>query len=111
MGIIINLLLSGLAVVIAAYVLPGIKVDGYFTAIVVAVVLGIVNAVLKPILLALTLPINMLTLGFFTFVVNALLVMLVASIVPGFMVDGFAWALAFSLVLYLVNYFLHSISK
>lgn len=111
MQILINLLLSGLAVVISSYVLPGVKVDNYFTAIVVAVVLGIVNAVLKPLLLVLTLPINMLTLGLFTFVVNALLVMLVGSVVPGFMVDGFVWALAFSLVLSLVNSFIHSLSK
>ncbi|MBI4991142.1 phage holin family protein [Candidatus Gottesmanbacteria bacterium] len=111
MQIIVNLLLNALAVLISAYLLPGVKVDGYFTAIVVAVVLGIVNAILKPILILFTLPITILTLGLFTFVVNALMILLVSSLVPGFHVRGFWWALIFSLVLSLVNSFLHSLAK
>lgn len=107
----LNLIVSGLAVLIAAYLLPGVKVNGYFTALVVAVVLGLVNALLKPILLFVTLPINVLTLGLFTFVINALLIELVGAVVPGFTVAGFWWALLFSLVLSLVNSFLHSLAK
>ncbi|MBI5452497.1 phage holin family protein [Candidatus Gottesmanbacteria bacterium] len=111
MKIIVNLLLNALAVLISAYLLPGVKVDGYFTAIVVAVVLGIVNTILKPILILFTLPITILTLGLFTFIINALMILLVSNLVPGFSVKGFGWALIFSLVLSLVNSFLQSLSK
>lgn len=109
MKFILNLLVSGLAVFISAYILPGIAVDSFWTAIVVSVILGIANAILKPLLIFLTLPITILTLGLFTFVINAILVLLVAAIVPGFMVAGFWWALVFSLVLSLVNSFLGSL--
>lgn len=109
MGMLINLLVSGIAVFVSAYVLPGVHVDSFVTAIVVAVFLGIVNMILKPIILLLTLPINLLTLGLFTFVINAVLVLLVANFVPGFSVLSFWWALVFSLVLSIVNGFLHQI--
>lgn len=109
MSILINLLLSTIAVVVTAYVLPGVNVDSFLTALVVAVALGVVNAILKPILVILTLPINILTLGLFTLVINALLVLLVSAFVPGFHVDGFLWALVFGLVLSVVNGFLHKV--
>ncbi|MEK7165365.1 MAG: phage holin family protein [Patescibacteria group bacterium] len=109
MKFIANLLVSGIAVFISAYILPGITVDTFWTAIVVSVLLGIANAVLKPILILLTLPITILTLGLFTFVINAILVIFVSSIVPGFAVAGFWWALMFSLVLSLVNSFLNTL--
>ncbi len=111
MEILISALINGLAVWIAAYVLPGVNVDGFFTAIVVAIILAIVNAVLRPILILLTIPVTVLSLGLFIFVINALLILLVARIVPGFTVDSFWWALAFSLVLSIVNSFLHSLSQ
>lgn len=104
MGFLFNWLISGLAIVIAAYLLPGIRLSGFFAALVTALVLGLINAVIKPVLLLLTLPINLLTLGLFTLVINALLVLLTSRIVPGFQVDGFWWALAFSVVLTLVNF-------
>ena len=103
MQAIINLILSAIAVVISAYVLPGVHVNNFWTAIVVAVVLGILNAIIKPILLVLTLPINILTLGLFTFIINGIVILLVSSIVPGFKVDGFLWAILFSFVLSIVN--------
>ena len=103
MGVLINLLLSGLGVFIASYLLRGIHLKDFLTAIIVAVVLGLANAVIKPILIILTLPINIITLGLFTFVINAVIVLLVSAFVPGFTVDGFWWAVAFSLVLSLVN--------
>lgn len=111
MEILISWLVSSLAIIIAAYVLPGVQVDNFLAALVAALVLGIINSVLKPILLLLTLPINVLTLGLLTFVINALLVMLAASIVPGFHVNGFWWALLFSIVLSIVNTVLGNISK
>jgi len=101
--ILINLILSGIAVFVSAYVLPGVKVDGFFTAIIVAVLLAVVNTFIKPLVLLLTLPINILTLGLFSLIINALMVVLVGAIVPGFKVDGILWALVFSIVLSLVS--------
>ncbi len=109
MSILISWLVSALAILTASYLLPGVHIAGFLTALAVAVVLGIINAILKPILVILTLPINLLTLGLFTFVINALLVMLVSTIVPGFKVDGFLWALIFSILLSIINMFLHKI--
>ena len=100
-----------MAVFISAYVLPGVTVDSFTTALIVAVVLGIINAFLKPILMLLTLPITIVTLGLFTFIINAILVLLVARIVPGFYVSGFIWALIFSLILSIVTTFLNSLTK
>jgi putative membrane protein len=107
----VSLVVSTLAVLITAYLLPGVKVDGFLTAIVVAVVLGIVNMFIKPILLLLTFPLTILSLGLFYFVINALMVLLVSAIVPGFKVSGFFWALIFSLVLSIVSSFLNSLAK
>jgi putative membrane protein len=104
-----HVLLSAVAVFVAAKVLPGASVDGFGTALAVAVVLGIVNALLKPLLLLLTLPLNILTLGLFTFVIMGGLVELTAALVPGFHVAGFWWALAFSLTLSLINSVLHAL--
>lgn len=106
-----TLILNGLAVVLTAELLPGITVDNFWTAIVVAVALGLVNTFLKPLLIILTLPINIVTLGLFVFIINAVLVMLVGMFVPGFVVASFVWALVFSLVLSLVNSFFHRLAK
>ncbi len=109
MSIIINWLVATIAIIISAYLLPGVRVAGFGSALVAAVVLGIINAFIKPILILLTLPINILTLGLFTLVINALIIILAADIVPGFKVDGFWWALAFSVVLSIVNTVLHQL--
>ncbi|MBI2033234.1 MAG: phage holin family protein [Candidatus Levybacteria bacterium] len=111
MKLVINILLNAFAVIIASYVLPGVRVDGFLTAIVVAIVLGIVNFFIKPLLIILTLPVTILTLGLFLFVINALLILLVAQLVDGFQVNGFFWALLFSLVLSIVSTFLHSLAN
>ncbi len=110
MGILINWILSGLVILAAAYLLPGVHVAGFQSALVAALVLGIINAFLKPILLILTLPITLLTLGLFTFVINALLILLASSLVPGFKVDGFLWALILSIFLSVANIFLHTLA-
>ena len=99
-------LVSTLAILIAAYIVPGVTITltGAFVA---AVVLGALNLFIRPILLFLSLPITILTLGLFSLVVNALLVMLTASVVPGFAVAGFWVALLFALVLAVVNWVFH----
>ena len=107
MRILIHILLSSVAVYAAARVLPGVSVKDFGTAVAVAIVLGVVNAFLKPILFILTLPINILTLGLFTFVVIGGCVLLVARLVPGFVVPGFVPALEFAFVLWVINGFFH----
>ena len=109
MNILISWLVYSLAILVAGYVLPGVHISSFFTALVVAIVLGIINAFIKPILIILTLPITILTLGLFTLVINAFLIMLTSWIVPGFVVDGFWWALLFSIVLSVVNWFLNQL--
>lgn len=98
MEILIMWLLSAVLIIVLAYILPGVSVSGFVSALAVALVLGLVNAFIRPILLVLTLPINILTVGLFTFVINASLVLLVSAIVPGFQVAGFWWALVFSII-------------
>ncbi len=95
--------ISTIAILIAAWLVPGTTVT-LFGAIVLAVVLGLLNLLLKPIIFVLTLPINILTLGLFSLVINALLVWLAAALVPGFSVAGFWTAFLFSIVLTLVNW-------
>jgi len=104
MNFLLQWLVSGLAIIITAYLLPGVKVSGVFAALVTALILGLINAFIRPVLILLTLPLNILTLGLFTLVINALLIMLAAAIVPGFSVQGFWWALLFGLVLAIINF-------
>ncbi|HOB90194.1 MAG TPA: phage holin family protein [Candidatus Colwellbacteria bacterium] len=99
----INWVISAVAIIIAAYVLPGVNVDGFLAVLVLAVVLGAINAFIKPIILFLTFPINIVTLGLFTLVINAALVILASYIVPGFSVASFWWAMLFSIVLSFVT--------
>jgi putative membrane protein len=106
MKILVDVLISGLAVFVTARILPGVQLAGFGTAVVVAVVLGLINGLIRPILLILTLPINILTLGLFTFVIIGFCVELTAMVVPGFKVAGLLWALVFAGVLSLVNSFL-----
>ncbi|MGZ3884915.1 MAG: phage holin family protein [Bacteroidia bacterium] len=107
MKFIINIIVTTLAVIITAWLLPGVKVDSVMTAVLVAVVLAFLNAVVKPILTILTIPITFFTLGFFLLVINALMIIIVTKLVAGFQVDGFWKALLFSLILSLTTSILH----
>lgn len=107
MKIFIHWLVAAIAIIISAYILPGVSVAGFTVALVVAVVLGIINAFLRPLFVLLTLPITVLTLGLFVFVINGLLVMLAANIVPGFTVDSLLSGILFAIVLALVSAVLH----
>lgn len=86
-----------------SYILKGIKIDNFITAIILAVVLAIFNAFLKPLLIILTLPITIFTLGLFLFVINAGIILLADHLIDGFEVQGFWWALLFSLLLSIVT--------
>ncbi len=100
---IVRFLLSGLAVLLASYLLPGVMVEHYGYALLVAVVLALANILVKPLLVILTIPLTIFTFGLFLLVINALIILLVDYLVPGFHVDNFWWALLFSLILSLFN--------
>ena len=99
MKTIAKILLTAVAVMLVAYILPGVAVANFWTAIVVAIVLGLLRLIVKPILIFLTLPITIVTLGLFLLVINACIILMADYFVGGFIVDSFWWALAFSLLL------------
>jgi putative membrane protein len=112
MNVIIRFLLNGLAIFLAAYLLqPAVIVDGYGTALLVALILAIANVVVKPILILLTIPITILTLGLFLLVINAIIILMVDYLISDFSVDGFWWALLFSLILSVFNSLFDDMSK
>lgn len=107
MRLLLAWLINAVALLAVPYVMPSIRVDDFLTAILAALVLGLVNAVLRPILVLLTLPATVLSLGLFIFIINGLLFWFVASFVPGFHVDGF-WsgvlgAIVYSIISWLLS--------
>lgn len=111
MKFILRLLLSALAVVLLANILPGIYVSTFWIAVLVALVLSLLNFVVKPLLVILTLPVTIVTFGLFLLVINALIILMAGGLVSGFSVDGFWWALLFSLLLSLVQSILFAFLK
>lgn len=104
MKILGKLLIVALTLILISYLSVGITVEGFYVALIVAVILGILNVLVRPILIFLTLPINLLTLGLFTFVINAFLFWFVASFVDGFEVSGFLAAFLGALIVSVANY-------
>lgn len=111
MGLILRLLLNTFAVIILSYLLSGVHVDSFLSALMVAIVLGILNFLVKPILVLLTLPATILTLGLFLLVINAVIIFVAAGMIDGFSVDGWLWAIIFSFLLSVLQSFLHSLTK
>jgi putative membrane protein len=111
MAIIVNWIISAFAVMLSSYLLPGVRVDDFVTALLVAAVLGVLNAVVKPILVLLTIPLTLLTLGLFLLVINALVIMMADSLVDGFETGGFFWALVFSIIMALVSGLLSQLAE
>src|SRR5579863_3835372 len=103
MTILLKWLINAIVILVAAYILPGVHVDNLWTALIIALVMGILNILVKPLLIILTLPITIITFGLFLLVINAILVICVSHIVPGFRVDNFWWAILFSIVVSLMN--------
>ncbi|MBS7334300.1 phage holin family protein [Faecalibacter bovis] len=104
MNFIINLLISALVVFGLANLMPGVSINGYGTAIIVALIIGLLNAFVRPILSILSLPITILTLGLFSFVITAVIILIASAIMgDSFHVDGFWYALLFGVVLGIVN--------
>lgn len=111
MSVIIRLLITTLAVLLAAYIVPGIVVSGFYVALIVAVILGVLNIFVRPLILLLALPITLLTFGLFTLVVNALLFWFVSTFVDGFYVDGFVPAFLGALVVAAAGWLGHKLVK
>ncbi|MBU0990084.1 MAG: phage holin family protein [Proteobacteria bacterium] len=108
MGLVVRWLVLTAAVVIASYLISGIEVSSFFSAFFAAAILGVLNTFFRPILLILTLPINIITLGLFTFVINAFLLKMVSGVISGFQVHGFWSAVFGALVISVVNWLLNS---
>jgi len=108
MNLLFKILLTAIAVLVLANFLPGVDVTNYTTAIIVAVVLGLLNAIVKPVLIILTLPMTIVTFGLFLLVINACMILLASKFVDGFRVSSFWTALLFSILLSIVQSMLHS---
>lgn len=99
MNFILNIIITSVAVLIAANLLPGVQVDSFTTSLLVALVLAFMNSIVKPILTVLTIPITLVTMGLFLLVINALIIIMTDKLIDGFQVSGFWWALLFSFIL------------
>jgi putative membrane protein len=111
MGLLVRWLVLTAAIMVASYLIQGIEVSGFFSALFAAAILGVLNVFFRPVLLILTLPINILTLGFFTFIINAVLLKMASGVISGFVVHGF-WSAVFggfiiSVVSWLLNSFIN----
>ena len=111
MKVFLKVLLTALAVIVLANILPGVAVTNYITAVIVAVVIALLNMFVRPLLVFFTLPATIVTLGLFLFVINAIIILLAAKLVDGFVVNGFFSALLFSVLLSVFRSFLFSLLK
>ncbi len=107
MNVILRIIISAVVAFALSYLLSGVHIQSFVTALILAAVLGLLNIFVKPILIILTLPITIFTFGLFLFVINALIILLAAKFVNGFRVDGFWWALLFSLLLSVLTSFFY----
>jgi putative membrane protein len=107
----VRLLIMAVAILLTAYLLPGVKVESFLSAVLLAALLALFNVTLKPVLIVLTIPVTFITLGLFLLVINAIVIMIADAILPGFEVAGFWWALLFSIVLWFINSVLLNFTK
>ncbi|MFD2564130.1 phage holin family protein [Aquimarina rubra] len=111
MKFLLKMILSAIAVLVLAEILPGVGVDSYVSALIVAVLLAILNTIVKPLLIILTLPVTIVTLGLFLLVINAAIILIADHFVSGFSVNGWLWAVIFSILLSVFQSILYSILK
>jgi putative membrane protein len=111
MGFLLRLLVSSLAVFFGAYILHGVYLDGFPTAILVALLMGFLNAFLKPILVILTIPITLITFGLFLLVINAVIILLADYALSGFTVDNFFTAVLFSIIVSVITWILEALAN
>jgi len=103
MELFVKLIISALAVIVTSLILPGVHIDTALTALIVAVVLSLLNTVIKPVLVFLTIPITLVTMGLFLLVINACMILITSKLVSGFVVEGFLTAMLFSIILSIIN--------
>jgi putative membrane protein len=111
MNFIFKIVISTLAILVTANILPGVELDGPVTAIILAATLAFLNAIVKPVMIVLTIPITIFTLGFFLIFINAFIIMFASYIVDGFKVNGFWWAFLFGIILSVVTSLFESIGR
>lgn len=111
MNLLVRWFLNALALILVAYLVPGITVSSFYAALMAALVLGIVNALIRPVLIILTLPVTIMTLGLFALVINAFLFLFVSTIVKGFTVEGFGPAFIGALVLWAISWITNGLTK
>ena len=111
MGFLLRVLLNGLAIFAAAWLVPGVYLAGPVPAVIAGLILGVVNALVRPILIILTLPFTLITLGLFLFIVNAICLALTAALVPGFEISGFFAAFLGALIVTVVSWVLSGLTK
>ena len=107
----IKIIITALAVIIIANILPGVNIDSFTTSIIVAIVIALLNVFIRPILIFFTLPATIITLGLFLFVINAIIILLASNLISGFYISGFFTALLFSILLSVFRSFLFSLLK
>jgi len=111
MNYILKIILTAIAVFVLANILPGISIENYITAIFVAILLGILNTLVRPILIVFTIPLTIVTLGLFLFIINAIIVLLAGYFINGFTVANIFWAFLFSILLSISQSILHKLLK
>ena len=111
MKLLVNWVISAFSLYLLSFLFHGIIFDSFTAALITSIILGLINAILRPILIILTLPINILTLGIFSLVINALMLELASNFSPGFHIDNFTTAFFASIVLSVINFILSSIVK
>jgi len=111
MNFLVRLIISTLAVLVTSYLLPGIYIESFLTAVIVALVLGFLNSIVKPLLILFSLPAIIFSFGLFLIVINTLIILLADKLIEGFKVNGFGRALLFGIVLWLVTSILNTIKK
>lgn len=103
MSLLVSWLIAAAAILLTAYILPGFKVSGFGVALLTAVILGVVNMFIRPVLMFLAFPINILTLGLFTFVINGVTLKIAAALTPGFSIRSWGWAILGAVLISLIN--------
>ena len=111
MFFLLRLIINALIIIGIAYLVPGISVSSFYTAMLVAIILGVINAIIRPVIILLTLPVNILSLGLFTLIINALLFWFTSTIVKGFQVEGFLPAFWGAFILWLVSWLTNGFIK
>ena len=111
MNFLVKLFLSAIAIMLTSYLLPGVEVSEFFSDVLFAALLALLNATVKPLLIIFTLPLTVFTLGLFLMVINAVVILIADDFIPGVEVDGFWWALIFSLILTIITSILEGMTK